>query len=275
MADLDATITLRFEGIDAANHEIDLFAFGECLKGIARISATAGHFAATQEYSKYFISHSVRVVAREPRSSSFSIDIFWNFVQQHQLLSGSFGAISATLIPYVISVAAGKRAEMRLLKEALDNAIRELGNKDATIVARLLDIVEKMAIDLKPSVRQAVAPVGSSCKTLTIESQNRSHTFDEADKAAIMMDKDDELTEVRGFTVLITEMDLERGSCKVRIENEDSNKRFPANITDPSLEITGNAYVSSFAAQEVIDVKAKALVKDGEVARLYISDTGT
>lgn len=274
MADLEASVSIRFDGIDAENHELDLFALGQCLQGVARIAAVAGHFAATQEYSRYFVSHSVRVVAREPRANCFSMDIFWNFVQQHQLLSSSFGAITAILIPYIISVAAGKREEMRLLKDSLDNAIRELGNKDEKTVSRLLDIVEKMTLDLKPSVRQSVAPIGVSCKTLTVKSVDRTTTFDEIDKAAIMIDPDDQLTELRSFTVLITELDLERGTCKVRIDSEDTERRFSAIITDPILQITGNPYVAAFAAGERIDVKAKALIKAAEVSRLFISDTG-
>lgn len=274
MADLEACLSIRFDGIDAENHEIDLYALGQCLQGVARIAAVAGHFAATQEYSRYFVSHSVRVVAREPRANCFSMDIFWNFVKQHQLLSGSFGAITAILIPYVLSVAAGKREEMRLLKDSLDNAIRQLGNKDEKTVSRLLDIVEKMTLDLKPSVRQSVAPIGVSCKTLTVQSADRATTFDEIDKAAIMKDPDDQLTELRSFTVLITELDLERGTCKVRIDGESAEKRFAAIITDPMLGVSGNPYVAAFASGERIDVKAKALIKDSDIARLFISDTG-
>lgn len=276
MADIDYYVTIRFDGLDAEAHELDLFALGESLKGIARIAAVAGNFALTQKYSRYFTAHDVKVVAREPKANCFSMQVVWNFVQQQQILSGAFGVIAAALITWVLSSAAQKREEMKQIKDSLDKAIRELGNRDEATIARLLDIVEKMAVDLRSSARQAVAPLGSSAKTLTVSTGDHtiSRTYDEADAAAINKGKDDELTDLRAATVLITELDLERGTCKVHLDGEEAGKRFPAVITDPLLQIPNNSYALAFAAGEKIDVKAKFLLKQGDISRLYISDVG-
>lgn len=272
MADIDYSIRIRFDGLDAAKHEIDLFALGESLQGMARVAATVGHFAATEQYSRYFKSHSVRVVAREPKANCFSIDIVWNFVQQYGILSGSFGSVIAILIPYLISRSARKREEMKLLKDLLDKAIQELGSRDEGTINRLLDIVEKMATDLRPAIRHSVAPIGETCKTMTITSSLRSDTYDEADKAEIVKTGDDEITDAREFTVLLTELDLERGTCKAHIAGEVEDRRINSVVTDPILQGLNNPYSLSFAAGEQITVIAKALIRSGEIARLFISD---
>jgi hypothetical protein len=273
VADIETSIKIQFDGMDAENHEIELFALGDALKGVARIAAVSGHFAVTQKYSRRFNSHDVRVVAREPKANCFSLDILWSFVQQHQILSGSFGVIVSVLIPYVIAVSANKRKEMKILKESIDNLISQLGSNNDHAVDRLSSIIEQMAIELKPSAKLAVAPIGGSCKTLSIHSSFGVSTFDEADKEQIVKSEDDELTETKSFNVLITELDLERGTCKVHID-EDNDRRVNAVITDPQVQINNNAYSIAFAAGEAISVQGKALIKEGELAKLFISDYG-
>lgn len=274
MADIETSIKIQYDGMDAEDHEIELFALGDSLKGIARISAVAGHFAATQKYSRRLTSHEVRVIAREPKANCFSLDVLWSFVQQHQILSGSFGVIVAVLIPYVLASAANKRAEMKILKESIDKLISELGSTNDHAVDRLAAIVEKMAIELKPSAKLAVAPIGGSCRTLSIQSGFRTSVFDEADKEQIIASEGDEITDLRPFSLLITELDLERGTCKVHIEGELEDKRVNAVITDPQLEVPNNLYSLSFAAGELIPVQAKAMLREGEMVKIFISDYG-
>ena len=274
MADIESSIKIQYDGLDAESHELELFALGDSLKGVARISAVAGHFAATQKYSRRFSSHEVRVVAREPKANCFSLDVFWNFVQQHQILSGSFGMIVAVLVPYVLSSAANKKEEMKILKSSMDNLIAELGANNDHAVDRLSQIIERMAIELKPSAKLAVAPIGNSCRTLSVISTYRTSVFDEADKEEIVKSEGDEITDTLPFSVLITELDLERGTCKVHIEEEQDEKRISAIVTDPLLQIPNNPYSLAFAAGEIIAVQGKALIRDGELAKLFISDHG-
>lgn len=272
MADIDFQLTVRFDGGDADAHEIDLFQLGESLQGLARITATAGNFAATGKYSRYFPSHDVRVVAKEPRPNCFSLDVVWNFVSQHQLLSGSFGPIAAALIPYLFVRAARKEAEVKALKESLALAIEKLADRDDGIKNRLLDLVEKMADDLRPSVRRAVSPVGNSCKTLTINMGVTRTSVDEADKAVICNDAEDEITETRELEVYFTEMDKERDSCLARLVGHEDDKRIKAKITDPVFETENNPYVLAFAEGSSIAVRAKLLIKNGELDKMFISD---
>ena len=119
LADIEHKLKIQFDGLDAANHEIELFSLGESLKGLARIASVVGNFATTEKYSKRFSCHDVRVVAREPKANCFSFEILWSFVQQHQILSGSFGAVVSALIPYILARTANKREEMNILKKIL------------------------------------------------------------------------------------------------------------------------------------------------------------
>ncbi|MGH9439418.1 MAG: hypothetical protein ACRD22_16385, partial [Terriglobia bacterium] len=92
MDDLETyRISLRYDGLDAEKHELDLYALGESMQGFARVTGTAAHFALTHEYKRYFRSQSLRVLAKEPEANCFRVDLVFEFIRQHQILSGSFG----------------------------------------------------------------------------------------------------------------------------------------------------------------------------------------
>jgi len=43
---------------------------------------------------------------------------------------------------------------MKLLKESLETAIKELGKKDQDTIDRLFDLIERMSADLEPAVKK-------------------------------------------------------------------------------------------------------------------------
>jgi hypothetical protein len=54
---------------------------------------------------------------------------------------------------------------------------------------------------------------------------------------------------------------------------DDSEKRISAEISDPAVAIPNNAYATAFAARRPLKVRAKAVLKAGEIDKLHISDT--
>lgn len=272
--DLEYTITIRFDGLDADEHEIDLFTLGESLQGIARIAGTVGHFVATQEYSRYFRSHELKVLAKEPRENCFSIDVVFEFIRQHQILAGTFPAALTGLVAWLLHRATKKETPGGDLSAKLLETLRELAGQNAEQTARLHGIMERMALDLRPSLKQTFAPVGVSCRTLTIVTPQRSDTFDEMDKASLLLPMNDEITELQDWVVLITELDLERGTCKARLATDPDERRVNSVITDPQLKQHNNPYSLAMAAGEPLPVRAKAHFQDGAIKRLYISDVG-
>lgn len=272
--DLEYKLTIRFDGLDAEDHEIDLFTFGESMQGVAGVAGTIGHLVATQEYSRYFRSHELKVLAKEPRENCFSIDVVFEFVRQHQILAGTFPAALTGLIAWLLHRTSKKDNSAPELQQSLIALVRDLAGQNSERENRLLGLLEVMAIDLRPSVRKAFAPIGTSCRTLTVITPQRSDTYDEADKAALLMSDGDELTEQLDWVVLITELDLERGSCKARIVDAPDDRRISAVVTDPLLKQANNPYSLAMAAGEPLPVKAKALVQDGVIRKLYISDVG-
>lgn len=267
-------ILIRFDGLDAANHEIEMAALAESLRGISRILAVCGNFAATREYVQHKDAMAIRVVARPPESHCFELWASIRWASENPLISTFVGGLFVTLVAYIFKRAAGEREEMKQLRGALDQAIRELGGRDQAVVERLLDTVDKMADALRPAAKQAVAPIGVTARSLTIGSVDRARgmTVGEAEKAAIAAEGPSEVGQERSYIVVITELDLTNGSCKLAL-TDDPDNRIAGRITDPAIDIPNNPYALAFAAMEPLAVRAKATIRNGEIQRLFISDT--
>ena len=165
---------------------------------------------------------------------------------------------------------------MKLLSGALETAIRELGHRDDSVVAHLLATIDKMADNLRPAARQAVAPIGQTARTITVKGVHTSAgaTFGDADRDAILSESPLEVGSEEIYALRFTEMDVETGSCKVALDPA-APERVSAKITDPELLTPNNRYVLALASQAIVRVVAKPVLRDGELERLFISNTAT
>lgn len=267
-------VPITYDGKAAEEHKIDLFALGGSIQGVARILAVASHFVATGEYAKQFGAQAVKVYATEPQAKCFQISALIEFAQQNQLFSGLASGMVTAIVAYAVHKASGNREEMKLLSERLEQAIKELGNRDQQVIDRMMSTIEKMADALRPSVRAAVEPVGEECDTLTIGSKLDKYkaVIDKPARDAILAGDLASITDLREWEVVFTELDKESRTGKVRIIGDDTNSRIRAEVNDPAFLLSDNKYLHSFAHESTITIKAKAMLKDGEIDRLYVSD---
>lgn len=267
-------VPITYDGKAAEEHKIDLHALGSSLQGVARILAVASHFVVTGEYAKQFGAQAVKVYAKEPQAKCFEVSTIIEFVKQNQIFSGFAGVLFTSIVSYIVAKAGGNREEMKLLSERLEQAIKELGNRDQNVIDRMMSTIEKMADALRPAVRSAVEPVGEECDTLTIGHKTDRHrtVIDKATRDAILAGDSTTITDLRDWEVVFTELDKESQTGKVRIIGDETNARVRAEVNDPAFLLSDNKYLQSYAHDAVVTVKAKALLKDGEIDKLYVSD---
>jgi hypothetical protein len=270
MSDI-ALLQIRYDGKDAERHEIELGALGESLKGVARLIGVAGNFAVTGKVAYQSQTMDVRVMVKETKANCFSVVTVLQFIQQHGILSGAVPTLMMAVITVAIYRASNrKQEEMKHLSENLTRAIELAAQGNSETVARMTSLVETLVDALKPAIRQAVEPVGRTCSTMRI---GESAIIDEAMAAAIRSDEPDSYESERDFTVLITELDLENRTAKVRIDDIDSSRRVRAIISDPVIKMKGNPYVQSFVAASPIKMRAKPGMRDGKIVVLHVSDS--
>ena len=271
---IGTSILIRYDGLDAEAHEIELAALAESLRGLARIIAVTGNFAATGRYVQHKDALDVRVVVGTPQAHCFELWAFVRWAGEHPLIATTVGGLTVALITYIFKRAAGQREEMRQLRGALDEAIKQLGERDKDTVDRLLTTIDKMADALRPAARQAVAPLGRTAASLTVglaETREQDVTLSEVDREAILAEGPIEIGEEADFELLITELDMETGSCRVCTVAEPEN-RFSGRITDPVFTMPNNPYVTAMAAKRAIWIRGKMTFKDGMTDKVFISD---
>jgi len=250
-------------------------ALADSLRGVARIISVCGNFAATERLVLHKDAMSVRVVVRPPDAHCFELAATLKWVSENPLISTLIAGLLVSAIGYTFKWAAGQREEMKHLRGALESAIRELGTKDQRVIDRMLGTIDKMAEALIPSAKLAVAPIGQTARTLTVgfpDANGGSRVvLDEADKDAILAGRDIDVGEEQTFTILLTELDMETGSCRIAFIDAPED-RVAGKITDPAFQMPNNTYAVSMAAKVWLEVRAKPTLKDGEIDRLFISN---
>lgn len=266
-----AIVPIRYDGMDAERHQIELCSLGESLQGMARVLSVTGHFMVTQEYAKQYQAHDVKVLVAEPKANCFTIQAVIQFAHQQQIFSGLASATLATVLTWLFARSANRRDEMKAIKDSLDKAIATLAGNNQETIQQMLHTMERMADALRPAIREAVAPVGRTCITMTIDG---AVVVDQATADAIRSERVDEVTAEKTWRIRITELDVESGTAKVRFSGDPiQERRVKAIITDPSAKVLANAYAQALLSQSELDVRGKATLRDGEIAQLYISNT--
>jgi hypothetical protein len=263
-------IEVRYDGGDSERHVINALELSESLAGFSRIFATSFHFAATEKFVVKAPAQDFKVYvkAAEPKCYNMIYEL-WEVAKQQQIFQGVVGNLAVAVVTYVIASAANKKDEMKYLSEALKIALEQNGKRDETVIAKLLATVDRMAESLRPSIRQAVRPIGESCATVRVGGVN-GLTLDKEDRAEIDAASPTEVTGERSWKGTLTELDREKATGKVRLE-DDMDTRISAHVTDPAFGVTGSIYISAFTTGQVITLHGKAELQDGEIKRLFIS----
>lgn len=274
MNESERGLVFRFDGLDAADHKIELYALGESMQGLARITSVAAHFASTNKYRRYLGGHSFRLLAQEPKANCFTVAVVLEFVKQHQILSGSFGVLLGIIVSWIISKNSNNFNKFEKINSELLLALKDSGTQKDQQISRLFGVLEIIAKDMKGSSRMAVAPIGLTAETLTISSSNGQFksTYDISDAEKIREKGVNELTGVEVVAIRLSELDTERKTAKIYIEEIHEPIRVGADISDPLMDYENNPYALALASQRFIRVRAKLKYTDGVLSRAYISD---
>jgi len=265
-------IEVRYDGDEADNHLIAASELAESLQGFSRIFGTVYHFATTEEFVTKMPAQNVKVYVSAPEGKCVQVGFdIWELAKQHQVFQGLVGNIALCAITYIVAKTADRTSEMKHLAAALQTALAQNGQRDQAVTDKLMDTVNRMADALRPAARQAVAPIGGSCATVRIGG-DAGITVDREDKERIMAVADSDITTERRWAGVLVELDKERATGRVRLEG-DPESRVPVTITDPAFGTISSPYMAAFVAGAPLVMVGKAELSEGDIKRLFISDT--
>lgn len=262
-------IIVRFQGGDAANHEIDLRLLGESLQGFGRCFAVAANFAATGTPALHADAMDVRVFAR-PAPEHHCFEVWANvkpILESKEFWTGAAAIVLTPILTYIFS----KRTkdEMKHLSDALKLSMS--GNHAVT--DKLVATVERLAEALNPSVRKALTPIDRTCQEIDLfAGAEKVQSMDSETKRVFSARTSKVSDHSKTFVGVISELDMRLGTCKVQLEGDED--RIPAKVLDPVYADPNNAYAEAMADVRPIRFLAKyELDEDGKLSRLHILDT--
>ncbi|MEG0241285.1 MAG: hypothetical protein RR726_02460 [Pseudomonas sp.] len=269
---------IRYEGGDAADHRIEMSSLAESLDGFSRIYAVVGHFVATGEYAKQLQALGAKAYAQETEAKCFSVAGALAWATANGIFQGLGVAVFTGVLTYVYQRNSGNKEEMKHLRELFE---KQLGFNQK-VSERMLDTIDRLSDGLQPSVKKSVAPIGETCDRIDLYTGGNIHkTIDLAEKEAILDEEPTVILPEREYSVLITEMDRLRRTCKVSFTGPDSEegvdeegapRRLNGEITDPVVTLEESPYLSAFITGKPVLVKAKAMMRNSLISKLYISD---
>ncbi|MGY3445623.1 DUF7946 domain-containing protein [Bradyrhizobium sp. USDA 4473] len=272
-------IILRYDGLDADRHVIELGTLGQSIQGASRLLGSAGSIVLTGQFAKHTNALSVRVLAGQPRAHCWELPAIVVSVAPivTPLLptikeAAKFAATKAVtgIVNFAISTVGHKPKEAEMAKEVAVKALEEMGHTSRTAI----EAMERLATSQRPAVRLFVSPVGESCSIARIGDPTfGAVAVDQEMRQAIEASEPIEISAAAEYDVLISEFDLKNRSCKFSLRDQDDpNDRFNGEITDPVAQLPQNPYSDALNSQRWIRVRAKAQLKNGELEKLFISD---
>lgn len=256
-------IPIRYFGLDADRHQLDLVALGQSLQGASRIIDLAASIAIPSRRPNF------RILSSVPSAKCYEIQVIIAMMQPFLpvVIAGAQKAVE-DLVSYGIASLTKKPETTERAMDIARISLEEMGQTSRAAI----EAVRSMGDLPKSSAKKFLSPVGKSCDQAIIGNQETGAIpFDITDKDSLEAHPID-IGPTEGYNVLITEIDLVNGTCKFALDGEPENRRHLGKITDPSIGIPMNAYSSALAQNSWLKVSGKAELNEGRMTRLFISD---
>lgn len=121
-------------------------------------------------------------------------------------------------------------------------------------------------------MKRAITPVGRSCTEMKhFAGSENEFSVSWPDAEAIRSKDDLEVDDMKDYECeRISELNTKTGHCHLHLAGEKSH--IIGKINDPVLQEPNNIYSRSLNEHTGFRFKAKAVLKDGEIHRLHVSD---
>lgn len=277
-------INIRYEGLDADSHQIDLHLLGASLQSAGRLLAVAGHLAVHGQYVKRVPSLDVRVRAGIPQHGCYEVPVhLLSTTTLLPLLSAEARELVRKAIVAITSIIFAENAgDQKEAAKQMEHLV-EINRQNAEALARSMGTVDR-AVDVVREVSLAALgerracqgfaqPIGPSVHAAMIGSRREALVVDEHVRRQFeAKDLEEVDRHAKRYTVQLSGLDVETGACKLLLHGSERQDRIEGKIADPVVSEARNPYSSALDSQEWIEVQAKAHRRSGEIYKLTILD---
>ena len=285
-----AEIQIRYEGLNADNHEMELASLATSWQGLAKIIASAADIAC---YNRLVDEKKwqVKVTTKAEIQPGSILTTIWVYVNQSSLFSNLASTIFATILGYWLSNRKSRKELEKKLKEVQlqlvkEQVLREIDvrRKDEIIESlenerernKLAEAIDTGFMKVKASGRKLVNPINRECETITAKIGEKV-LFVADKKSKDIFRKERLFGDTGAYQIYIRKLDKLSGHCSVFIIDEnDEGTLVEAEINDAKFFAVNNEYLDSFANRakaNILNVNAyPELSEEGEIIKLFITD---
>lgn len=287
-----AQVGLKYEGRDTDRHLIDSIQYARSLEGSSRLYRVIAHYCIHGEVLKprqttelqcfsapaQEGSYDTLLVILTALSSEYPIfsDVYkqaldWLIAKVSSFLKDSLsGQGNMKALIETIQQQAKSSSELNTL---LANGLIKSNDNLASLHDRLIETLPRLIETAKPHLRETLTPIGKSCSQI-VQFPDTDHpvVVTEAEAVAIRSDEDMIVGKPDNYRVnRLHSLNLDSGSCRIELEGVPG--LVSAKIDDISLKQPGNPYSMALNSHSGLNVRARPVLKDGEIYRLFITES--
>lgn len=286
-----AEMPISYQGKQADQHYIDASQFSRSLAGSTRLYTLVGHYCLTLEVAAPRKQIPLTCYARPNKEGSFEAFLALAYVaNEYQmfadiykdaldwLISKVMGFVKDSLtggggVKELIEVIKQQAKDSADLNTLLANGLTTAHADVVKLQEKLIETLPQLVAAAKPSYRAALAPVGKSCHSMTqFAGTDEEILISEAEAMAIRSDADMEVGAAAEFQIeRIFGLNVKTGLCRIQLKDRPSH--VAGQVVDVELSVPNNAYSKALNEHIGIKVRAKPVFKDGELHRLFISES--
>ena len=272
---------VRYDGLDATNHRLDMRRFGEAMVGIDRVVSFGLVAFANNRLPKKRERFPLQLRAQPPVEGSFNVPaileptLALGLPLVHELFNTALRDIVWRWLSLVLNMTGGREKDAEPHFMRLSDILQEMHKAQAVSEERNRQfLLEVLRISI-PATKGIVAPVGASAETLEIKSSadaTESTLVDTPMADVIRSSEKLEVGDMEPFTVRVDGLIHHRQQLK--IEHPDIPGTYiSADVRDPAFLESDNVYLRAMNVRGLLNVLAKPTRKqDGSLHRLYIMD---
>lgn len=280
---------IRYEGFRADEHLVDMREMGRSLVGIERVISAGFIVASARRLPKQRERLPIAVYVSEPRPGSVEIVGFLGPLAGvlpifHDLFITGAAEFIWRSLSWVLLMLGGRPSDAEIHLERIIDMAREmhraqLEDRERERIAyyedrhREREMWFRVVETLKPSAKDAVAPVGPSCDKMTVGTRMLEHatTVDLPMADAVRARGELQVSEMAPMRIRVDGFTLHNNQLKIE-DPSTPNRYVNASIRDPAFAQIPNIYTETASHGGWLDVQAKSTYKEGQLKTVYVFD---
>lgn len=277
-------IPIKYTGLYSDDHIIDLQEFGISIQGWGKLTNSIFNFYLSGNIARNAKAYQVRLFLAPPEPGCVVFDIL------AVLASGQLPLYAPVLcdlasdyvIPMIKAVILNRLGKKDAKDQMLDKIVemamnhqsfaRDVHEGHMRDKAWLQGHIDTLTGKNSPALKQIAEPIGSTCKEISLGNPSPAQTLIGEAEAKVLSTKEEMIVDdPKEYVGTFEAVDTTNGNCK--FVPTGSDVALSGRITDPVILLPQNPYTHSLDTKEPVKVHAKAVSQNGEVVKLFISNS--